>query len=218
MLEISPKYLAYLSILMGAIVLLTTIGIIIFPKVFANRDSRCIWKGKETRWKTKISLFINDAINPVSVPLFYFIGGCVLVRFGEVTILGIGVVSMVLASVWFWTVKRITQRARPETAKIHFKDYSFPSGHTTAGFVFFLSLGLWSSRLLGPMYREFLFLLALGAGTFVARSRRYLHVHWLSDVIIGALLWCWCFLFSYLLFFYFWDALFFAIEQVFFTL
>ena len=52
----------------------------------------------------------------------------------------------------------------------------------------------------------------------MAWSRRYLKVHWLSDVVVGAVLGSGCFLFSYLLFFYFGDALIQALEQVFFSL
>lgn len=49
---------------------------------------------------------------------------------------------MISASIGFRAVKRITQRPRPQDAVLKFKDYSFPSGHTTAGFVFFLSLAM----------------------------------------------------------------------------
>ena len=65
---------------------------------------------------------------------------------------------------------------------------------------------------------EIVFFFALLGWCIIAWSRRYIKVHWLIDVIIWGFLGIWCFIFSYLLFLYFWDAIFRAIEQVFFSL
>ncbi len=218
MLNFSPKQLTYMSIFLAIVVILATIGFLLFPKVITRCDQRFAFKGKESWWKTKLALFINYAITPTSVILFYGLIAIVLLFTMQRKILGIGVSSIGISTITFWSLKRITQRPRPELAKIRFQDYSFPSGHTTAGFVFFLSLALALAWILGIQSYEWLFVLALIGGGIIARSRRYLHVHWLSDILIGAALGCGCFLFSYLLFFYFGNAIFKAVEQVFFSL
>lgn len=218
MLNISPKQLSYMSIFLAIGVTLGTIGLLLFPKQITRCDQFFSFKGKESWWKNKLAFFINYAITPTTVALFYGIVALILLLTKQWRILGIGVSSILMGTIAFWSLKRITQRPRPELAKLQFKDYSFPSGHTTAGFVFFLSLALALSRIFRIYPYEWLFLLALIWGGIIGRSRRYLQVHWLSDILIGIALGCGCFLFSYLLFFYFGDAIFTAIEQVFFSL
>lgn len=218
MLNITPKQLTYISITLGVIVLLATIGIILFPKRFTKWDQFFAFRGKEKKWKTSLALFINNAITPLTVSIFYFLISAVLLMMEEIRVFSIGCSSILMGSIGFWSVKRITQRPRPQKAKIHFQDFSFPSGHTTAGFIFFLSIAIAVSRMIGFEYRETAFGLALIFWGIVGWSRWYLHVHWLSDVIIGAALGTGCFLFSYLLFFYFGDAVIYTLKQVFFSL
>ena len=143
---------------------------------------------------------------------------CILACYEEYRILGIGISSILSVSIAFWSLKRITQRTRPKDALIRFKDYSFPSWHTSAWFVFFLSFALALTWTLGIQHYEIIFILALLGWCTIARSRWYIKVHWLIDVVIWWFLWIWCFIFSYLLFLYFWDAIIHAVEQVFFSL
>ena len=126
MLNFTPKNLIYISISLGVIVLLTTLGIILFPKSFNSFDQFFAFKGKERKRKTGVALFINNAITPLSVSIFYLLIGAILL-----------------------------------IMKIHFKDFSFPSGHTTAGFIFFLSIAIAISWMIGLEYRETAFTLAL---------------------------------------------------------
>jgi hypothetical protein len=161
MLNFTPKNLIYISISLGVIVLLTTLGIILFPKSFNSFDQFFAFKGKERKRKTGVALFINNAITPLSVSIFYLLIGAILLIMKEIRIFSIGLTSIVMGTIGFWTVKRITQRPRPEKAKIHFKDFSFPSGHTTAGFIFFLSIAIAISWMIGLEYRETAFTLAL---------------------------------------------------------
>ncbi len=218
MLDLTPRQLTYLSIAMGIFVLLATVAMLLFPKQLTKRDCFFFRKSKDQNWKLQIARFINNAIMPLKVSLFYLIVGLFLLWLKEYRILGIGSFSLLIGVLAFWSLKRITQRPRPQEALIKFSDFSFPSGHTTASFTFLLSLALSLAWIFGASFREGLFLLAFVGGGIVARSRRYLKVHWLSDVLIGALLGSGCFLFSYLLFFYFGDALIQAVEQVFFSL
>lgn len=134
-------------------------------------------------------------------------------------VLGIGISAMLLASVLFFSIKRITQRNRPSTALLHFKDYSFPSGHTTVGFVFLLWVALIGNARWGEgIYSEITYGLALLGGTIVGWSRRYLNVHRVSDVLVGAFLGIGSFVFSYLFFFHFGEALISTLEMVYFSL
>lgn len=61
----------------------------------------------------------------------------------------------------------------------NFKDYSFPSGHTTAAFTMAISTLLFYQSL-----GVFLLLIAF----LIGLSRMYLGVHYPSDVIMGALI------------------------------
>ncbi|EOC99568.1 phosphatase PAP2 family protein [Caldisalinibacter kiritimatiensis] len=83
-------------------------------------------------------------------------------------------------------LKRTIARLRPydilekiNTFNIYLKDYSFPSGHTTASFSLAVSLALNYSTLMIP--------LIVIAG-MVGISRIYLGVHYPSDVAVGAII------------------------------
>jgi undecaprenyl-diphosphatase len=83
-------------------------------------------------------------------------------------------------------LKAATQRARPPDGVVHPHGTSFPSGHTTyAGATCVALVLLFTAR--GPSRRRWWALAGLGI-VGMAWSRTYLQVHWLSDVIAGAML------------------------------
>lgn len=88
------------------------------------------------------------------------------------------------------TLKMIVMRPRPPAAfrLTEHASYAFPSGHTIAGFAFFVALALLAATHI-PRRGVRLFIVgwALGVGTLVGVSRLYLGAHYLSDVIGGAL-------------------------------
>ena len=215
---LTPRQLAYISISLAVIVLIATLCMIIFPDAMNKSDKYFTFEWEYNKWLLKIAFFLNYAITPLTVSLFYIIMTWILAFYEEYRILWIGISSIVSVSIAFWSLKRITQRPRPKEALIRFKDYSFPSWHTSAWFVFFLSFALALTWTLDIKCYELVFFLALLGWCIIAWSRWYIKVHWLIDVIIWGFLWIWCFIFSYLLFLYFWDAIFNAIEQVFFSL
>lgn len=79
-------------------------------------------------------------------------------------------------------------RVRPEILTEPLHSFSFPSGHSSAAFAFFLTLGVLAGRGQPPRLRLAWVLLACLPATAIALSRVYLGVHWPTDIIAGAVL------------------------------
>ena len=110
---------------------------------------------------------------------------CVTRRFGAALFLTIASGGALLLNE---LMKLFFQRPRPELAWSHvLPDYSFPSGHTMNGVVFYIAIALiaWSiaGRRLGLLAMAIAIPLALGIGL----SRIYLGYHYLTDVVGGLL-------------------------------
>lgn len=93
--------------------------------------------------------------------------------------------SMALSQVFVQILKRSLNRERPynsleniNTFDIMLKDYSFPSGHTTAAFITAIHLLIYF-----PQFAIFFLLVAILVGI----SRIYLAVHYPSDVLVGVI-------------------------------
>ncbi len=90
-----------------------------------------------------------------------------------------------------WGFKSLYGRQRPSVVP-HLETVasaSFPSGHTVSSVTFFVTLALLvSAHAREPSVRLFLVGYALTVAALVAASRRYLGVHYPSDVAGGALL------------------------------
>jgi undecaprenyl-diphosphatase len=83
-------------------------------------------------------------------------------------------------------LKALTDRSRPPDGLIHVGGASFPSGHATyAGATCVALVLLFTTR--GARRRWWWALACLGV-VGMAWSRTYLQVHWLTDVVAGALL------------------------------
>ncbi len=100
--------------------------------------------------------------------------------FAIVTLLGTALANGVL--------KATFARVRPEILLEPLHSYSFPSGHSSASFALFLTLGVLAGRGQPPRLRLTWVLLAALPAVAIASSRVYLGVHWPSDVIAGAVL------------------------------
>ncbi|MCU1715587.1 bifunctional DedA family/phosphatase PAP2 family protein [Pseudomonas sp. 5P_3.1_Bac2] len=85
-------------------------------------------------------------------------------------------------------LKAIFERPRPQILLDPLGSYSFPSGHSSASFAFFLVLGVLAGREQAPRQRLTWLLVASLPALAIAMSRVYLGVHWPTDVIAGAML------------------------------
>ena len=97
-----------------------------------------------------------------------------------------GVVAYTIERCVYWVMKNSLKRKRPAQALPNFKshiiasdEFSFPSGHTSAAFLFVTLLALH----FGP-----LMLLLYPWSMAVAMSRVYLGVHFPTDTVMGAIL------------------------------
>lgn len=101
-----------------------------------------------------------------------------------------------LAGITSVAVKSLVARPRPDTADMHLLatayTESFPSGHVSLYGAMFLVLGLMAYYGVVSRTRRRLLCTACMLGLVVtALARLYLQVHWLSDVLGGALLALW---------------------------
>ena len=85
-------------------------------------------------------------------------------------------------------LKVLFARTRPEVLIEPLNSFSFPSGHSSAAFAFFLVLGVLAGRGQPARMRLAWLVLASLPALAIALSRVYLGVHWPSDILAGALL------------------------------
>ncbi len=120
--------------------------------------------------------------------LWYLLGLCVLLFGGDgrlTTIAAAGSAAIVGVGL-FVLLKKISGRKRPCEIEPHVwanllppDRFSFPSGHTITAFAVAITIGTFYPVLLGPL---------LFFALFIATSRILLGMHFLSDVLVGALL------------------------------
>jgi undecaprenyl-diphosphatase len=109
-------------------------------------------------------------------------------KFGLATFLGI---------IFFWIIKLLVLRVRPDSPYLLETDTSFPSGHATIATIFLLSSIFLIIPMLKNNFSKITFtIVTLIIFPLVALSRIYLSVHWTTDVIAGIILGGICFMFA----------------------
>ena len=86
----------------------------------------------------------------------------------------------------FAGIKQIVARARPHSELIDVINYSFPSGHSTLTMTTSLLLYfIFSRKQTSSLSKNSLLTVCILWAVFIAFTRVYLNVHWLSDVVAG---------------------------------
>ncbi|WIV11592.1 phosphatase PAP2 family protein [Proteiniborus sp. MB09-C3] len=151
-------------------------------------DSR-IFHMCNTRLSCKVLDFIMPHITELGGLIFSGLMPLILIviNFSRTRHLGIELLaSLSFSQVFVQVLKRALTRERPynileniRTFDIVLKDYSFPSGHTTASF---------SMATILTYYFPQLMIIFITLAFLVGISRIYLAVHYPSDVIVGIIL------------------------------
>lgn len=138
-----------------------------------------------TRHLDKFMYRITDLGGVIYISLFL----CILLLLGNQRMKYIGfeaIAALVISQSIVYLLKKALSRERPykiiehlNTFGIDMKDYSFPSGHTTASFSIATTVALNMPRI-----SIYIFILAMIIGI----SRIYLGVHYPTDVAAGILL------------------------------
>jgi membrane-associated phospholipid phosphatase len=140
----------------------------------------------ETPQLTDLALVFNWLGRGVGRALALTLVGLLLLRRRRWLALAALAVAESLAPLLSTLLKVLVDRARPPDGLVHPVGASFPSGHTTYAGATCVALVLLFTTL-GTRRRWWWALAGLGV-VGMAWSRTYLQVHWLTDVVTGALL------------------------------
>lgn len=121
----------------------------------------------------------------VTAPVMVIVG-VFLIRRRRWEALTFWVLAMAASQALIGPVKAIYQRPRPPMPLVETSDWSFPSGHATAGAAIAVALVIVLVPA-GPRRRN-LEMLAAAFALVMAMTRVYLRAHWLTDTVAGAAL------------------------------
>jgi len=134
---------------------------------------------------TKLALMMSFFGTPYFLIPPYLVLIIVFIRQGKKSDAIIIAVLAVVSSLCGWVLKEYFQRSRPSSPLVkQVSGYSFPSGHSLAGFTIcgIVIYIIHRSQMRGP-YKMLLSLLVAIFGLLIALSRIYLQVHFASDVL-----------------------------------
>jgi membrane-associated phospholipid phosphatase len=140
-------------------------------------------------WLTTVAIVITDIGSPAAIVVLAFVAAALIWWRMRATLTAVAVLGTVGLSSVVSTVSKVVvgaERPPATTQLLAETDHSFPSGHVT-GTVALLGI---LAVVIGHRWGRTPQLLGLAAvaGLVVAATRLYLGVHWLTDVVGGALL------------------------------
>jgi membrane-associated phospholipid phosphatase len=140
----------------------------------------------ETPLLTDLALVFNWLGRGLGRAITLAVVGLLLLRARRWLALAAFAIAESLAPLLSTLLKALVDRTRPPDGLVHPAGASFPSGHATYAGATCVALVLLFTTL-GPHRRWWWMLASLGV-VGMAWSRTYLQVHWLTDVVAGALL------------------------------
>ncbi|MGV8895375.1 MAG: phosphatase PAP2 family protein [Rhodoglobus sp.] len=183
-MQLSPRHAAFVGGLGIVIVLIA--GLLISRVGFGlpfgfDQEWHDFLTDHQSTAALAVALFLNIAGGTLVTTIVTVVIAAVLAvrrRFAAATAVAL---TMVASSVFSTLFKAITARPRPSDATVATGFTSFPSGHATSAAAITIALliafpHVWS-RVLAAVWIP-----------MMAISRNYLLVHWLSDVVAGAVL------------------------------
>jgi undecaprenyl-diphosphatase len=150
-----------------------------------HRLMRRVHRWKPPRW---FRLWMIYATRSGDGWLWYGFTGFIMIFGGSARLAAVGAAwsACCTGAVLFLVLKKLTGRRRPNTLVPHCwatllppDQFSFPSGHTISAFAFTVAVSSFYPALLGVL---------LFCALSVATSRIVLGMHFLSDVVVGALM------------------------------
>ncbi|MFE5644748.1 phosphatase PAP2 family protein [Rhodococcus sp. NPDC056516] len=139
----------------------------------------------------QIAVAVTDLGSPLVTALLGIACGVLISWRARSVVPGLIVIGTVGgAAVGSTVIKALVGRERPPTniQVLLETDHSFPSGHVTGTAALFGIVVLVLSAHATPAVKKLLMLVAATVTIVVALTRLYLGVHWLTDVIAGAIL------------------------------
>lgn len=132
---------------------------------------------------------LTNILSPITLVSLSLIIAIIFIKFRELFLAHLLLLSMTLGNFSFLSLKYVSQRHRPELITDQISGFSYPSGHATIAALFFsFIIGAFCYHYHNSNFRYTLIIGGILLTALTGFSRIYLGNHWFSDVIGGYLL------------------------------